>query len=129
MRYYLPVVWHFCYFLIFDFERPFIFENFPTFSFNKVFLIVSHFLFVMLIVVVKSYLLCKVSTVFFVFSLFLRFVNLSCPHTWYPKARMKPRKVILHVGPTNSGKTYNALKCLESSSSGMFSLVSKRYCS
>ncbi|RXH70606.1 hypothetical protein DVH24_013352 [Malus domestica] len=44
----------------------------------------------------------------------------SSPHTWYPKARSKQRKVILHMGPINSGKTYNALKQLESSSSGMF---------
>jgi ATP-dependent RNA helicase SUPV3L1/SUV3 len=37
---------------------------------------------------------------------------------WYPKAREKKRNVYLHVGPTNSGKTYNALKRLEASSSG-----------
>lgn len=48
--------------------------------------------------------------------------NASRPHTWYPLARKKVRKVILHVGPTNSGKTYHALKRLELSSSGMGSL-------
>ncbi|KAG1358658.1 ATP-dependent RNA helicase SUV3, mitochondrial, partial [Cocos nucifera] len=42
------------------------------------------------------------------------------PHTWYPNARRKKRNVFLHVGPTNSGKTYNALKRLESSSSGVY---------
>ncbi|KAL1220666.1 DExH-box ATP-dependent RNA helicase DExH16 [Cardamine amara subsp. amara] len=48
------------------------------------------------------------------------FTDLTCPHTWYPIARKKKRKVILHVGPTNSGKTYNALKHLEQSSSGVY---------
>ncbi|KAI3459409.1 hypothetical protein Pfo_016072 [Paulownia fortunei] len=48
------------------------------------------------------------------------FTDLTCPHTWYPIARRKKRNVILHVGPTNSGKTYHALKRLESSSSGIY---------
>ncbi|GFZ08876.1 ATP-dependent RNA helicase [Actinidia rufa] len=47
-------------------------------------------------------------------------LNVSCPHTWYPNARRKNRNVILHVGPTNSGKTHHALKQLESSSSGIY---------
>ncbi|KAK6913969.1 Suv3, C-terminal domain 1 [Dillenia turbinata] len=46
--------------------------------------------------------------------------DLTSPHTWYPNARRKNRQVILHVGPTNSGKTYHALKQLESSSSGIY---------
>ncbi|XP_072973354.1 ATP-dependent RNA helicase SUV3, mitochondrial isoform X1 [Typha angustifolia] len=46
--------------------------------------------------------------------------DLTRPHTWYPNARRKKRNVFLHVGPTNSGKTYNALKRLESSSSGLY---------
>lgn len=46
--------------------------------------------------------------------------DLTRPHTWYPNARRKKRNVFLHVGPTNSGKTYNALKRLESSSSGIY---------
>ncbi|CAG8746194.1 14658_t:CDS:2, partial [Cetraspora pellucida] len=29
-------------------------------------------------------------------------------------------KIVLHVGPTNSGKTYNALKCLENANSGVY---------
>lgn len=45
-------------------------------------------------------------------------VCFSCPHTWYPLARRKRRRVFLHVGPTNSGKTYQALKQLQSSASG-----------
>ncbi|CAB4261558.1 unnamed protein product [Prunus armeniaca] len=48
------------------------------------------------------------------------FTDLTSPHTWYPKARSKQRKVILHMGPTNSGKTHNALKRLESSPSGIY---------
>ncbi|XP_054805618.1 DExH-box ATP-dependent RNA helicase DExH16, mitochondrial isoform X2 [Prosopis cineraria] len=46
--------------------------------------------------------------------------DLTRPHTWYPLARKKQRRVILHVGPTNSGKTHHALKQLESSSSGVY---------
>ncbi|KAM3356350.1 ATP-dependent RNA helicase SUV3, mitochondrial isoform X1 [Capsicum galapagoense] len=48
------------------------------------------------------------------------FTDLTHPHTWYPIARKKCRNVFLHVGPTNSGKTYYALKQLESSSSGVY---------
>ncbi|OIV94987.1 hypothetical protein TanjilG_22184 [Lupinus angustifolius] len=48
------------------------------------------------------------------------FTDLTCPHTWYPLARRKHRKVILHVGPTNSGKTHHAMKKLESSASGLY---------
>lgn len=46
--------------------------------------------------------------------------DLTCPHTWYTNARRKKRNVFLHVGPTNSGKTYHALKQLQSSSSGVY---------
>ncbi|KAL5098648.1 hypothetical protein RYX36_002975 [Vicia faba] len=46
--------------------------------------------------------------------------DLTCPHTWYPQARRKRRKVFLHVGPTNSGKTHQALKQLQSSASGLY---------
>ncbi|PIA45013.1 hypothetical protein AQUCO_01700518v1 [Aquilegia coerulea] len=48
------------------------------------------------------------------------FTDLTRPHTWYPNARKKKRNVFLHVGPTNSGKTYHALKRLQESSSGMY---------
>ncbi|PWA49221.1 Helicase, C-terminal [Artemisia annua] len=48
------------------------------------------------------------------------FTDMTRPHTWYPVARRKKRNVILHVGPTNSGKTYHALKQLECSSSGIY---------
>lgn len=46
--------------------------------------------------------------------------DLTHPHTWYLKAREKKRNVFLHVGPTNSGKTFSALKRLEASSSGVY---------
>ncbi|XP_019108298.1 DExH-box ATP-dependent RNA helicase DExH16, mitochondrial isoform X2 [Beta vulgaris subsp. vulgaris] len=48
------------------------------------------------------------------------FTDLTCPHTWYPNARKQQRNVFLHVGPTNSGKTYQALKQLECSSTGVY---------
>ncbi|KAL6498957.1 RNA helicase [Orobanche gracilis] len=48
------------------------------------------------------------------------FTDLRSPHTWYPNARQKRRNIILHVGPTNSGKTYHALERLKSSSSGIY---------
>ena len=36
------------------------------------------------------------------------------PHLWFPKAREMERKIIAHVGPTNSGKTYHAVNRLVS---------------
>ncbi|KAK1259750.1 hypothetical protein QJS04_geneDACA010153 [Acorus gramineus] len=50
----------------------------------------------------------------------LDLTDLTRPHTWYPNARKKVRNVFMHVGPTNSGKTYNALKQLEKSTSGIY---------
>lgn len=35
------------------------------------------------------------------------------PAEWYPRARSLKRTIHLHVGPTNSGKTYHALKRLQ----------------
>ncbi|CAG8568500.1 40_t:CDS:10 [Cetraspora pellucida] len=46
--------------------------------------------------------------------------DLRFPAEWHPAARTIQRKIILHVGPTNSGKTYNALKCLENANSGVY---------
>src|SRR5579859_4174194 len=42
------------------------------------------------------------------------------PGEWYPGARNMRRKIIMHVGPTNSGKTYRALTRLESANSGWY---------
>lgn len=42
------------------------------------------------------------------------------PAEWYPRARAIQRTIHLHVGPTNSGKTYHALKRLEASKNGFY---------
>lgn len=42
------------------------------------------------------------------------------PGEWYPRARELQRVIHLHVGPTNSGKTYHALKALEQAESGLY---------
>ncbi|QIW99122.1 hypothetical protein AMS68_004640 [Peltaster fructicola] len=39
--------------------------------------------------------------------------DIRYPSEWYPTTRQLQRVVHLHVGPTNSGKTYQALKRLE----------------
>ncbi|THH21460.1 hypothetical protein EW146_g103 [Bondarzewia mesenterica] len=38
----------------------------------------------------------------------------------FPAARTLRRKIIMHVGPTNSGKTHNALRALAASTSGAY---------
>jgi ATP-dependent RNA helicase SUPV3L1/SUV3 len=47
-------------------------------------------------------------------------MDLRYPTEWYPEARVTQRDIHLHIGPTNSGKTYNALKRLESAKSGFY---------
>ncbi|KAI0018386.1 P-loop containing nucleoside triphosphate hydrolase protein [Xylariomycetidae sp. FL0641] len=42
------------------------------------------------------------------------------PYEWFPATRALQRTIHLHVGPTNSGKTYHALKALENAKSGMY---------
>lgn len=44
----------------------------------------------------------------------------SHPTEEYPLARKLNRKVIMHVGPTNSGKTYHALRALAASNVGVY---------
>ncbi|KKA17812.1 Mitochondrial ATP-dependent RNA helicase Suv3 [Rasamsonia emersonii CBS 393.64] len=46
--------------------------------------------------------------------------DLRYPAEWYPQARSMQRTIHLHVGPTNSGKTYHALKRLEQSKRGFY---------
>ena len=46
--------------------------------------------------------------------------DLSKPHTWFPIARAIKRKIIYHAGPTNSGKTYNALLAMKNARSGVY---------
>lgn len=47
-------------------------------------------------------------------------IDLSNPAEWFPEARTMKRKFIMHVGPTNSGKTYNSLKKLSRAKSGYY---------
>lgn len=47
-------------------------------------------------------------------------LDLQYPGEWFPMARNMKRKIILHVGPTNSGKTYNALCALAKARTGAF---------
>lgn len=47
--------------------------------------------------------------------------DLSKPEALYPRTRSAPRrKVIMHVGPTNSGKTHNALRALAAARTGAY---------
>jgi ATP-dependent RNA helicase SUPV3L1/SUV3 len=46
--------------------------------------------------------------------------DMRFPFDWYPATRRIQRKIHLHVGPTNSGKTYHALKALEEAKSGIY---------
>ncbi|KAL5349302.1 RNA helicase [Pseudogymnoascus australis] len=49
-----------------------------------------------------------------------QFVDLRYPIEWFPATRALQRKVHLHVGPTNSGKTFHALQRLEQAQSGLY---------
>lgn len=49
-----------------------------------------------------------------------KLLDLRFPQEWFPATREMQRTVHVHVGPTNSGKTYNALKALENSKSGVY---------
>ncbi|OTA01545.1 mitochondrial ATP-dependent RNA-helicase Suv3 [Trichoderma parareesei] len=49
-----------------------------------------------------------------------RLLDFRFPHEWFPATRMMQRTIHVHVGPTNSGKTYNALKALENSKRGIY---------
>lgn len=46
--------------------------------------------------------------------------DLGEPANWYPEARAMKRKIIYHSGPTNSGKTYSALKAFQECKSGLY---------
>lgn len=46
--------------------------------------------------------------------------DLTKPHTWFPFARAMKRKIIYHCGPTNSGKTYNALQKFMEAKKGIY---------
>lgn len=49
-----------------------------------------------------------------------RLLDFRHPSEWYPKARAMQRTIHVHVGPTNSGKTYHALKRLEEVETGCY---------
>ncbi|CAI7906628.1 unnamed protein product [Closterium sp. NIES-53] len=46
--------------------------------------------------------------------------DMTKPHVWYPQARAIPRKVVYHMGPTNSGKTHRALVRFKEACSGTY---------
>jgi ATP-dependent RNA helicase SUPV3L1/SUV3 len=46
--------------------------------------------------------------------------DLTYPADLYANARKMRRKIIMHVGPTNSGKTHNALRALASANCGLY---------
>jgi ATP-dependent RNA helicase SUPV3L1/SUV3 len=48
------------------------------------------------------------------------FTDLRFPHLWYPRTRALRRHIVLHVGPTNSGKTHSALTRLLKAPSGIY---------
>lgn len=49
-----------------------------------------------------------------------RIVDFRYPHEWYPETRCLQRTIHIHVGPTNSGKTYKALQALEKCKTGVY---------
>ena len=46
--------------------------------------------------------------------------DLRHPFEWFPEAHRIHRTIHLHIGPTNSGKTYHALKQLEKADRGVY---------
>ncbi|GAX82746.1 hypothetical protein CEUSTIGMA_g10172.t1 [Chlamydomonas eustigma] len=46
--------------------------------------------------------------------------DLTQPHHWFPFARALHRKIIYHAGPTNSGKTHNAVMALKDAEVGLY---------
>ena len=46
--------------------------------------------------------------------------DLTTPASWYSAARMMRRRVVAHMGPTNSGKTHAALQALKAAGTGVY---------
>ncbi|KAI8916077.1 P-loop containing nucleoside triphosphate hydrolase protein [Gorgonomyces haynaldii] len=46
--------------------------------------------------------------------------DLTRPEMWFPETRKMKRRIIMHVGPTNSGKTYQALKRFAEAENGVY---------
>ncbi|KAG7088658.1 hypothetical protein E1B28_012630 [Marasmius oreades] len=53
-------------------------------------------------------------------TLFRQATSMPFPADRYPSARLMSRKIIMHVGPTNSGKTHNALRALAAAERGIY---------
>jgi ATP-dependent RNA helicase SUPV3L1/SUV3 len=49
-----------------------------------------------------------------------KMADLTNPAEWFPATRAMQRTIHVHVGPTNSGKTYNAMQALERARSGIY---------
>lgn len=49
-----------------------------------------------------------------------RLLDFRFPQEWFPATRAVQRTIHVHVGPTNSGKTYRALQALENSKRGVY---------
>lgn len=50
----------------------------------------------------------------------LDLLDMRHPQEWFPATRQMQRTFHVHVGPTNSGKTYQALKALEKAKTGCY---------
>ncbi|KZV47813.1 hypothetical protein F511_40551 [Dorcoceras hygrometricum] len=46
--------------------------------------------------------------------------DMTKPDSWFPFARAMKRKIVYHCGPTNSGKTYNALQRFMEATKGVY---------
>lgn len=54
------------------------------------------------------------------FNSFEHLTDMTTPASWYPRARAVRRRLIAHMGPTNSGKTHEALTALKAAPSGVY---------
>ena len=52
--------------------------------------------------------------------LLMEMASMTAPHNWFLLAKSLPRRVIYHSGPTNSGKTWQALQALRSAEQGVY---------
>ena len=50
----------------------------------------------------------------------LKGLELTNPLSWYPNAQAQPRRWVLHLGPTNSGKTYQAMEAMLRAPTGLY---------
>ncbi len=46
--------------------------------------------------------------------------DLRHPALWFPQARALSRTIVAHLGPTNSGKTHQALQALQAAPTGLY---------